>query len=250
MSLRYPPEPEGVIRAAVLYHRDGRAVAPRDQGDLLAGWDSDVYDQEIAERCHALLRQERWAGQLADDRLQCRLFYSLRHRQPPWQRMLDTVGELLDYGPRYVFTGAGPSAKALLDRCNQVRREIHSLCGFVRLAAAPDGVLVARAPLAHNSGDLLALALSRRNPGQPLALITPRGNWFVSGGDVAPFAGLEYNQINDDQFHQAWLAYYRTQFIPQRNNPRHAARAIPQRYWQWLAEGEELAKNKTGIRRS
>ncbi len=41
------------------------------------------------------------------------------------------------------------------------------------------------------------------------------------------------------------MTYYRSQYIRERNNPRHAARAIPQEYWQWLDEGQELLKNKS-----
>lgn len=243
MLIRFPPQPEAVARAALLHHRDGVAVAPRGE-DLLVAWDADVEDREQVERCQTLLRQERWAAEFAGKRLHNLLFYSLRHQHPPWQLMLQTVAELLDKGPRYVFAPAGDAARALDARANQVRKEIHRLRGVVRLTPAPDGVLVARAQIVHNCGDILALALAGRNPGQPLALLTPKGNWFVSADSVAPFDGLRYRQVEDEDFSRLWLTYYRSQFIRERNNPRHAARAIPKRYWQWLTEGEELAKNE------
>jgi len=55
----------------------------------------------------------------------------------------------------------------------------------------------------------------------------------------------KYQDLPDDGFGQVWLTYYRSQFIQERNNPRHAARAIPQEYWSWLDEGGEMMKAKS-----
>ena len=244
MLIRYPAEPKGIIQAGVLHYREGVMVSPRHEQSLLPMWETDVEDRDVAERYQQLVKKERWGKELDNCKLTGMLFMALRCQKPPWQLMLNTVGELLNNGPRFVYTGAGDSSRKLLRSCRQVAREIHCLSGYVRLDVAADGVLVGKAPLTHNCGDLVALALARRNPGQPLALLTPTGNWFVANGSVAPLKGLDYSQVEDTELRQAWLAYYRTQFVAQRNNPRHAARAIPQRYWAWLAEGEELAEKK------
>ncbi len=244
MLIRYPAEPEGVIRAGVLHCREGAMVSPRQEQSLLPMWETDVEDKEVEDRYQLLIGRERWGSCLADCRLTGMMYMALRYRQPPWQLMLGTIGELLDKGPRFVYTGAGESSRKLLRCCRQVTAEIHCFSGFVRLDVAADGVLVGKAPLQHNCGDLVALSLARRNPGQPLALLSPTGNWFVANGNVAPLTGPDYSQVEDQELRQAWLAYYRTQFVPERNNPRHAARFIPQRYWAWMNEGQELAEKK------
>lgn len=241
--LRFQATPRSFIRAALLHLREGRNIAPQDQGDLFACLGDSADDPEIIRHCQVLRARERWGEELENHQVLKLYLYNLRHRQEDWPLLVQGVGELLERGPRHLFCGSGPAARRLLDRRDQVLREIHRLTGFTRLIPAADGTMLGRAPARHHTGDLLALRLARRNPASPLVLFTPTGAWYAWQGRVSP---LETGNLElpADDFAQVWMTYYRSQFIRERNNPRHAARAIPQEYWQWLAEGEELMKAK------
>ena len=242
--LRFQIEPKSFIIAAVIHLAEGVDIAPVAEGpDLLGEWGDTTADPDILRRYQAVSAGTRWGQALGSAKLHGLIFFNLRHRVPDWPLLTRGIQELLGNGPQYLFLGAGPAAKKLLQRRNQVRTEIHRLVGFTRLAPAPDGTMVGKAPVRHHSGDLVALALARRNPEQPLALLTPTGSWFAWQGRVAPLED-NYYDLPDDGFGQVWLTYYRSQFIRERNNPRHGARAIPQEYWHWLDEGKEMLAAK------
>ena len=242
--LRFQIEPGSFIRAAVMHLRQGIDIRP-DEGcpDLLGNWGATTDDPDVIRCYEELISRERWGEELKDAQVRQLLFFNLRHGTLDWQLLTRGINELLHSGPQHLLYGTGPAAKKLVNRRNQVMKEIHRLTGFTRLVPAPDGTMVGKAPAKHNTGDLVALGLARRNPGQPLALLTPTGCWFARDGRVAPMES-KYRDLPDDGFSKVWLTYYRSQFIGERNNPRHAARAIPQELWQWLEEGQEMLAAK------
>lgn len=237
--LKFQIEPGSFVRAALLHLRDGVDISPEEGQDLLGSWGERADDPDIIQRYRELAAKERWGHELDNPRVRQLLFYNMRHSSSDWPLLIRGVAELLATGVQHLVLGTGPAAKKMVKRRNEVVNEIHRLVGFTRLVPAPDGTMVGKAPAKHYSGDLIALGLARRNPSQPLALLTPTGCWFARDGRVAPLERKD-RDLPDDGFGQVWLTYYKSQFIEQRNNPRHAARAIPQEYWQWLDEGKEM----------
>jgi len=236
-------EPKSFIRAALLHIVDGRDITPLQGDDLFGQWGSTTEDPEIVARFRELQAAQRWGRELENPHILKLLFYNLRHSNDDWPLLIQGIQELLTRGPQHLLLGTGPAAHKLVLRRNQVTKEIHRLTGFTRLSPAPDGTLVGKAPAKHFTGDLVALLLARRNRDLPLALLTPTGSWFVWQGRLSRLKDANIC-LPEDGFSEVWLTYYKTQFIAQRNNPRHAARAIPQEYWQWLKEGQELLKAK------
>jgi len=43
-----------------------------------------------------------------------------------------------------------------------------------------------------------------------------------------------------DEFEKYWLAFYRSQFIPERKNLRYLKQMIPKKYWKWVTELQEF----------
>ena len=43
-----------------------------------------------------------------------------------------------------------------------------------------------------------------------------------------------------DEFERYWLAFYRSQFIPERRNLKYFQRMIPKKYWKWVTELKEF----------
>ncbi|MTI95121.1 MAG: DUF4130 domain-containing protein [Firmicutes bacterium] len=239
--LKFDLTPDAFVRAALLHLRDGVEIIAGDEQTLFhPALDTD--DPAVHRRFLQLLESERWGSALGEGRIRSLLFFCLRHRSRNWALMVSALAELLERGPEYLLGGAGEASHKLLAMRSQVVREIHRLTGFTRLTPVQE-LLVGEAPTRHLTGDLVALGLARRNPGTPLVLLTPQGDWLALKGRVRPVDGAPFrSHLDKDSFRRTWLTYYRSQFIDERNNPRHAARAIPREYWQWLAEGEELDK--------
>lgn len=246
--LRFQLKPSSFIRAALLHVRDGRDIAPcQDSPDLLGDWGDNADDPHVVRRYQELKVREAWGRELENPHVRKLVFFNMRHGSPDWAMLAQGIGELLTNGPQHLLRGTSSVSRGLVKRKNQVVREIHRLTGYTRLMPAPDGTMVGRAPSKHHTGDLIAVTLARRNPQLPLAILTPMGSYFAWQGKITPLAA-QYSDLPDDGFGQVWLAYYRTQFIRERNNPRHAARAIPQEYWQWMDEGRELIKAKNEMK--
>ena len=43
-----------------------------------------------------------------------------------------------------------------------------------------------------------------------------------------------------DDFERFWLAFYRSQYIPERRNLKYLKRMIPKKYWKWVTELREF----------
>ena len=39
-----------------------------------------------------------------------------------------------------------------------------------------------------------------------------------------------------DEFEKLWLAFYKSQYIPERKNLKYLQRMIPKKYWKWAPE--------------
>jgi hypothetical protein len=59
--------------------------------------------------------------------------------------------------------------------------------------------------------------------------------------DARPFR--EFLAKKDD-YSTLWEQYYKSQYIEDRKNIRLAQKVIPQKYWDWLQEGNILAEEK------
>ena len=241
--------------------------------------ESELSDEELQQELpqKLLTFYKRCRRSVAFER---QLFFALRHgKADTAQVALDALKDAENNGLRYVLNRASEAGRALGSRARQVRVEFHRLKGLIRFVPVTVGdeeLLVGRAETSHHVADLLVLYFRERfvpssacpdcaTPGERRAdhpqlsaaagaksegvtrivlLVGDRA--YISGdaGEVLTDAAGPYRQaLADDDFERFWLAYYRSQAIPQRTNTRLRQQRLPKKYWSWVLEAARFASD-------
>jgi probable DNA metabolism protein len=126
--------------------------------------------------------------------------------------------------------------------------ELHRLKGLIRFVPVTVGgeeVLVGRAETGHHVADLLVLHFHERFGRYGIVLLVGE-RAFVSrdGGEVLiDDAGPYAEGLAQDDFERLWSAYYGSQTIDRRANPRLRRQRLPKRYWSWVQEAAQFASD-------
>ena len=245
-------EPRSFLRGAVLAWHRGAALALAGEAPpagLFGG--RRLAEAEVSEEA---LRGEL-PGELLEFYRRCRrsaalerrLFFALRHGEAGTAQVAEeALRDIVQYGFRYVLNKASAAGRALASRARQVRVELHRLKGLVRLVpvrAAEEEVLVGRAETPHHVGDLLVLHFRERLAQYRIVLLVGERAFISAGpGEVLTDQAAAYRAaLAQDDFEHFWLAYYGSQTIPLRVNPRLRRQRLPKRYWSWVREAAQFA---------
>ncbi|HBS60570.1 MAG: DUF4130 domain-containing protein [Bacillota bacterium] len=170
---------------------------------------------------------------------------NLRHNPPDFPLILQAVSEALRHGPQYCLQCVSPAARKFTNRANAVQREVHRMLGFIRFVPKDEQTLVAKPLLFHHTADLILRRFQGRYPAHKLVLILDNCavslfHQQLSKEPAAPY--LPY--IKDPAAEELWRRYYQSQYINSRKNIPLARQHIPQKYWDWLNEGQMLKTEK------
>lgn len=240
-------EPESFLRGAVLaWHRGaGLALAEEAPPEGLFGRrrvaEAEVSEEALQGELPAELR-EFYRRCRRSAALEQRLFFALRHGEAGVVRVAEeALRDIRRYGFRYVLNKVSPAGRALASRSRQVRMELFRLKGLIRLVPVRVGegeVLVGRAETPHHIADLLVEHFRERFAQYRIVLLVGE-RAYISGepGQVLTDAAEPYRRaLAQDDFERFWLAYYGSQSIPLRANPRLRQQRLPKRYWSWVRE--------------
>ncbi|MDD5593869.1 MAG: DUF4130 domain-containing protein, partial [Candidatus Margulisbacteria bacterium] len=126
----------------------------------------------------------------------------------------------------------------------EVGAEKYRATAFIRLQPIDQrNVLFGEFEIEHQTAELIMLHFMRRFPRYNIMIVF--GEEVYIGRDNEIFR----EKINRkkvvlpkqaDEYEKYWLAFYRSQFIPERKNLRYLKRMIPKKYWKWVTELKEF----------
>ena len=173
------------------------------------------------------------------------LFFALLNRNPSKYRIIDQViKQAGEKGLSYVLCKVSDEAKRFFRLAREVGAERYRATAFIRLQPLDQQrVLFGEFEIKHQTGELIMLHFMKRFPQYNIIIVF--GNEVYIGRNKEIFRKkLDRKKIiipkELDEFEKYWLAFYRSQFIPERKNLRYLKRMIPKKYWKWVTELREF----------
>jgi probable DNA metabolism protein len=143
-----------------------------------------------------------------------------------------------------VLCKVSDEAKRFFRLAREVGAERYRATAFIRLQPVDQRrVLFGEFEIKHQTGELIMLHFMKRFPQYNIIIVF--GNEVYIGRNKEIFRKkLDRKKIiipkELDEFEKYWLAFYRSQFIPERKNLRYLKRMIPKKYWKWVTELREF----------
>lgn len=170
---------------------------------------------------------------------------NLRHQSPNFNLILTAITEALRFGPQYCLQCLSPAARKFANQASIVQQEIHRMLGFIRFTPMNEHTLVARPKLFHHTADLILRNFQGRYPEYKLVLVMDHYAIAIFRRQLSKEAAQPYLPYLEDAKTEAlWRQYYQSQYIDTRKNIALARQHIPQKYWDWMTEGEILQGHK------
>jgi len=170
---------------------------------------------------------------------------ALLHRDPAKYTIIDKAIEQAESkGISYVLCKVSAEARKFMRYARAVGSEKYRATAFIRLQPIDQHkVLYGEFSIEHQTAELIMLHFMKRFPKFNIMIVF--GNEVYIGRDKEIYKQsinkqkIELPKVKDD-FERYWLAFYRSQYIPERRNIKYLKRMIPQKYWQWVTELKEF----------
>lgn len=254
----FSPQVKSILTAVLLagIHGDiAMAKTEQDNGGLFThqgNLDADTYNLEKTALTYtsAFGANLDWLDKAPGAQLKQIIQFNLRHRPPNFALIQTAIAEALQFGPQYCLQCLSPTARKFVNQAGIVAHEVHRMLGFIRFTPMEEKTLLAKPKLFHHTADLILRRFQRRYPGYKLVLILDDCAMTIFRRQLskeAPEPYLPY--LTDAKAEELWHKYYQSQYIDTRKNIPLAQRRIPQKYWDWLSEGEILKTEKGGYKK-
>ncbi|MCU0641725.1 MAG: DUF4130 domain-containing protein [Candidatus Margulisbacteria bacterium] len=166
---------------------------------------------------------------------------ALLHRDQAKYAVIDkAIAQAKEKGVSYVLCKVSDEARKFMKYARAVGAEKYRATAFMRLQPIDQHrVLYGEFALEHQTAELIMLHFMKRFPRYNIML--KFGQEVFIGRDKEIFrrelAAVKIDQpVKKDDFERYWLAFYRSQYIPERRNIKYLKRMIPQKYWRWVTE--------------
>jgi probable DNA metabolism protein len=183
---------------------------------------------------------------------QRRVALALLHRDSGKYCLIDqAIAQAKDHGISYVLCKISPEAKKFYSLAAAVAREKHRAISFLRLQPVTltlgeekqQQVLYGEFELEHQTAELVMLHFMKRFPRYGIMIIFGKEAYLGYRGEIRQEqierSAIILPAVKDD-FERYWLAFYRSQYIPERKNLRYLKRMLPKKYWGWVTELKEF----------
>jgi len=184
------------------------------------------------------------------------LFFALLNKNPSKYRIIDqAIQQAKDKGLSYVLCKVSDEAKRFHRLSREVGAERYRATAFMRLQPIDEHtVLFGEFEIKHQTGELIMLHFMKRFPLYNIMIVFGSevypptkdfGGWVYIGRNKEIFKEqIDHKKVvlpkAPDEYEKYWLAFYRSQFIPERKNLRYLKRMIPKKYWKWVTELKEF----------
>lgn len=173
------------------------------------------------------------------------VFLALLNNNPDKYRIVDqAIAQAREKGLSYVLCKVSDEARKFHRLAREVGAERYRATAFMRLKPIDQHrVLFGEFEIKHQTGDLIMLHFMKRFPRYNIMIVF--GDEVYIGRNQEIFKEKINRKKIDlpkekDEFERYWLAFYRSQFIPERKNLRYLKRMIPKKYWKWVTELKEF----------
>lgn len=166
---------------------------------------------------------------------------ALLHRNGDKYRIIDqAIEQAKGKGLSYVMCKVSNEAKQFMNYSRSVGAEKYRATAFMRLQPIDQhGVLYGEFELKHQTADLIMLHFMKRFPRYNIMIVFNEEVFIGRNGEIfkqkVDKKKIELPREKND-FERYWLAFYRSQYIPERRNIKYLKRMIPQKYWKWVTE--------------
>ena len=171
--------------------------------------------------------------------------YALLHRDPNKYAVIDrAIEQAKTKGISYVLCKVSNEARKFMKLARAVGVEKYRATAFMRLQPIDQHrVLYGEFAIEHQTAELIMLHFMKRFPKYNIMIVF--GDEVYVGRDKEIFRQkINQKKIDlpkaPDDFERLWLAFYRSQYIPERRNIKYLKRMIPQKYWRWVTELQEF----------
>jgi len=184
--------------------------------------------------------------------------YALLHRDPAKYAVIDqAIKQAKEKGVSYVLCKVSNEARKFLKLARAVAFEKYRATAFLRLQPIDQHrVLYGEFAIEHQTAELIMLHFMKRFPRYNIMIVFNDEVYIGRNKEIfrekAKPREVELPTAKDD-FERYWLAFYRSQYIPERRNIKYLKRMIPQKYWHYVTElqefDEEIRNGGNGGRR-
>ncbi len=245
----FSDDPQSIIKAFLLSKLTGDMIITEGGNDLLlfsgdAVISTGSYDlEELAEQYKiSFCRNVDWLHTYKGNELMHFIHIALKHNSESKHSIIfKAVEDAFVKGIDYCLQGASIYSKKLRSLCSDVNHEVYRMVGFIRFKPAGERCLVARAPMCHDTIDLILRQFQDRYPNHRVVIMTDQRSRAIQNGLIFDVNSKDYeNYLKEDIYDSVWEEYYKSQYIAPRKNLRLAASKIPKKYWDWMQEGNIL----------
>lgn len=173
------------------------------------------------------------------------LFFALLNKSPQKYRIIDqAIQQAKEKGLSYVLCKVSDEARRFHRLTREVGAERYRATAFIRLQPIDqNNVLFGEFEIKHQTGELIMLHFMKRFPRYNVMIVF--GEEVYIGRNKEIFKQkINRNKVvlpkAPDDYEKYWLAFYRSQFIPERKNLRYLKQMIPKKYWKWVTELKEF----------
>ena len=170
---------------------------------------------------------------------------ALLHSDPDKYRVIDkALEQVKEKGLSYVICKVSPEAGKFMKLVRAVSAEKYRATAFMRLQPIDkQKVLYGEFEIQHQTAELIMLHFMKRFPRYNIMIVF--NDEVYIGRDKEIFKQpIDRKKIDlpkeQDDFERYWLAFYRSQNIPERRNLKYLKRMIPRKYWKWVTELKEF----------
>jgi DNA polymerase len=168
------------------------------------------------------------------------------HRAPSrWDHLYRALWRVVNEGARVLTDPGDEDVLALARMAESVRHDVHRMHALVRFRrVASDEALeryVAFHRPEHRTLALAAPFFARRFAAMRWSILTPDAAAHWDGRALTYGPGVARDAGVTDDAEVLWRTYYATTFNPARVNPRLVRAHLPQRHWDTIPEGRDIA---------
>jgi probable DNA metabolism protein len=202
-------------------------------------------EEEVKDYDEDVRQLSRCADPVAREMFRREVSLALLNKSPAKYLVIDkAIEQARTKGIGFVLCKVSDEARKFMKLAREVGAEKYRATAFMRLTPIDrHKVLFGEFETQHQTAELIMLHFMRRFPQNNIMIVF--GDEAYIGRNKEIFREkIDRKKIvlpkETDEYEKYWLAFYRSQFIPERKNLRYLKRMIPKKYWKWVTELKEF----------